>query len=88
MVSKEITIHYIKGLHARPAAMFVQKADSYKSSVWIEKDDEWRVNAKSLVSVLALGITQGMTITLIADGVDEAEAIDGLTQWFEKGFAD
>lgn len=88
MVSRDITIQYIKGLHARPAALFVQKADSYKSSIWIEKDEEWRVNAKSLVSVLALGITQGTTITLIADGIDEEAAIDGLCAWFEDGFAD
>lgn len=77
MVSREITITNDVGLHARPATFFIQKANSYKSSVWIEKDDR-RVNAKSLLGVLSMGVVKGTVVTLIADGEDEAETLDGL----------
>lgn len=77
MISKDITIVNNVGLHARPATFFIQKANSYKASIWIEKDDR-RVNAKSLLGVLSMGIVKGTVVTLIADGVDEAEAIEGL----------
>ena len=73
------------GLHARPATFFIQKANSYKSSIWVEKDDR-SVNAKSLLGVLSLGIVNGMTITLVADGPDEREALDGLKELIENGF--
>ena len=58
------------GLHARPATFFIQRANSFKSSIWVEKDER-RVNAKSLLGVLSLGIVKGTKITLIADGTDE-----------------
>lgn len=77
MVSLNVTIKNSVGLHARPATFFVQKANSYKSSIWVEKDD-YRVNAKSLLGVLSLGIVKGMAITLIADGADENAAVEGL----------
>jgi phosphocarrier protein len=75
------------GLHARPATFFIQKANTFKSSVWIEKDDR-KVNAKSLLGVLSLGIAKGMVVTLIADGVDENEAVDGLINLVQTGLAD
>ena len=74
MFIKDVTVKNQVGLHSRPATFFIQKANSYKSSIWVEKDDR-RVNAKSLLGVLSLGIVKGMTITLIADGNDEAEAL-------------
>jgi phosphocarrier protein len=77
MLLREIAIVNDVGLHARPATFFIQKANSYKASIWIEKEDR-RVNAKSLLGVLSMGIVKGTVITLIADGEDEAEAIDGL----------
>ena len=87
MISKNVTIVNSVGLHARPATFFIQKANSYKSSIWVEKEDR-RVNAKSLLGVLSLGIVKGMTITLIADGSDEAEALDGLATLIDTGFAE
>ncbi|MBS5734002.1 MAG: HPr family phosphocarrier protein [Clostridiales bacterium] len=87
MVSRNITIKNSVGLHARPATFFIQKANSYKSYVWVEKDDR-RVNAKSLLGVLSLGITKGMEVTLIADGPDEVEALNGLEELVETGFED
>lgn len=77
MVSRNVTIQNSVGLHARPATFFIQKANAFNCSVWVEKDDR-RVNAKSLLGVLSLGITKGMTVTLIADGTDENEAVDAL----------
>ena len=86
MISREVTITNSIGLHARPATFFIQKANAYKSSVWVEKDDR-RVNAKSLLGVLSHGIAQGMTILLIADGQDEEDALNGLSDLINTGFA-
>jgi phosphocarrier protein len=77
MISREVTITNSIGLHARPATFFIQKANAYKASVWVEKEDR-RVNAKSLLGVLSLAISCGSTVTIIADGPDEAEPISGL----------
>ena len=85
MITRDVTIQNNVGLHARPATFFIQKANSYKSSIWVEKDDR-RVNAKSLLGVLSLGIIKGMTVTLIADGPDENEALDGLSELITTGF--
>ena len=87
MVRKDETITNNIGLHARPATFFIQKANTYKSSVWIEKDDR-KVNAKSLLGVLSMGIAKGMTVTLIADGQDETTAVDGLAQLIQTGFVE
>ena len=87
MISRSVVIQNSVGLHARPATFFVQKANSYKSSIWVEKDD-CRVNAKSLLGVLSLGISKGTAITLIADGADEVEAIDGLVALVDGEFGE
>ena len=87
MISRSVTIHNSVGLHARPATFFVQKANSFKSSMWVEKED-CRVNAKSLLGVLSLGISKGTAITLIADGVDENNAIDGLAELIDSDFGE
>ena len=87
MISREVLISNNIGLHARPATFFIQKANSFKSSVWVEKEER-RVNAKSLLGVLSLGIVKGMTITVIAEGPDENEAVDGLIELVNTGFGD
>ena len=87
MCVKDVVIHNQVGLHARPATFFIQKANEYKSSIWVEKDER-KVNAKSLLGVLSLGIVGGTTIKIIADGSDEKEALDGLVSLVESGFAD
>ena len=87
MLSKEITLVNSVGLHARPATFFIQKANSYRCSVWIENNSR-RSNAKSLLGVLSLGVRQGDSVTLIADGIDENEAIEGLCSLILSGFAD
>lgn len=85
MISRDVIIKNNVGLHARPATFFIQKANSFKSSIWIEKDDR-RVNAKSLLGVLSLGIVKGMTVTLYADGADETDALDELAALIDTGF--
>ena len=87
MLTKNITIQNTVGLHARPATYFIQKANSFKSSIWVENSDR-RANAKSLLGVLSLGIAKGDIITILADGVDEQEAVDGLVDLILKGFND
>ncbi len=87
MISRSVTIKNSVGLHARPATFFIQKANSYKSSIWVEKED-CRVNAKSLLGVLSLGITKDTEITIIADGGDESLAIEGLVNLIEGELAE
>lgn len=77
MLSRNVKIVNEVGLHARPATFFVQKANTFKSSIWIEKEDR-RVNAKSLLGVLSMAVVKGSELTLIADGDDENEAINEL----------
>ena len=87
MFVKEVSVKNQVGLHARPATLFIQKANEFKSSVWVEKDER-RVNAKSLLGVLSLGIVGGTTIRIMADGSDEEQAVDGLVKLVESGFAE
>ncbi len=87
MVSKAIVVQNQVGLHARPATFFIQKSNEFKSSIWVEKDER-RVNAKSLLGVLSLGITKGTEITIIADGSDEKDAIDALENLVETNFSE
>lgn len=85
MYMKEVTVNNQVGLHARPATFFIQKANEFKASIWVEKDER-RVNAKSLLGVLSLGVVKGTTISLIADGTDEQEAVDALVELFSNNF--
>ena len=87
MYVKEVSVQNQVGLHARPATFFIQKANEYKSSVWVEKEER-RVNAKSLLGVLSLGIVGGTKIKIIADGADEQQAVEGLVKLVESGFSD
>jgi phosphocarrier protein len=87
MISKEVTINNQVGLHARPATFFIQKANEFKSSIWVEKEER-RVNAKSLLGVLSLGIVKGTAITIIADGADEEEAITTLSELIDSDFSE
>lgn len=84
MVTRKITMQNGVGLHAGPASLFIKKANSFKCSIWVEKDD-CRVNAKSLLGVLSLGICKGTSITIIADGNDENLAVEGLCELIESG---
>ena len=85
MFMKEVAVQNQIGLHARPATFFIQKANEFKASIWVEKEER-RVNAKSLLGVLSLGIVGGTSIRIIADGPDEQAAVDALVALVESGF--
>ena len=87
MFIKQATVNNQVGLHARPATFFIQKANEFKSIIWIEKDER-RVNAKSLLGVLSLGIVKGSVVDLIADGPDEKEAVTALADLIACDFAE
>lgn len=87
MFVKDVLVQNQVGLHARPATFFIQKANEYKSSIWVERDER-RVNAKSLLGVLSLGIIGGVTVKIIADGPDEQEAVKGLVDLIATCFND
>ncbi|MCC8047732.1 MAG: HPr family phosphocarrier protein [Oscillospiraceae bacterium] len=88
MVTKSVTVNNQVGLHARPATFFIQKANEFKCSIWVEKEDDRKVNAKSLLGVLSLGIVCGTTINIIADGVDEEKAVNTLADLVNNQFAE
>ncbi len=87
MYVKDVTVQNQVGLHARPATFFIQKANEFKSSIWVEKEER-RVNAKSLLGVLSLGIMGNTNIRVIADGPDDEQAVDELVKLVESGFAE
>ncbi len=87
MFIREAVVDNQVGLHARPATFFIQKANEFKSSIWIEKNER-RVNAKSLLGVLSLGIVKGSAINIIADGADEKEAVDTLVDLISSNFSE
>ena len=87
MFVKDVVVQNQVGLHARPATFFIQKANEFKSSIWVEKEER-RVNAKSLLGVLSLGIVGNTSIRVIADGADEEAAVDALVKLVESGFAE
>ena len=87
MYMKDVKVQNKIGLHARPATFFIQKAKEYKSAIWVEREER-RVNAKSLLGVLSLGIVGGASIRILADGPDEQDAVNGLVQLIETGFAE
>ena len=87
MFSQEVQVTNQVGLYARPATFFIQCANGFKSTILVEKEER-KVNAKNLLGILSLSITKGTTITLIADGVDEVEAVNALTDLIQSNFSD
>jgi phosphocarrier protein HPr len=87
MISRCITIKNKTGLHARPASVFIQTANKFKSSILIEHKNKI-YNAKSMVMVLSAGLGCGSEIILKADGDDEAVAMETLHALFEQGFGE
>ena len=87
MYTEKSVVKCESGLHNRQATFFIQKANEFRSSIWIEVDDR-KINAKSLLGVLSLGIVKGTTITLIADGADEKEAVGALVDLVKDNFGE
>ncbi len=87
MFVKDVVVQNQVGLHARPATFFIQKANEFKSAIWVEKEER-RINAKSLLGVLSLGIVGGSQIRIIAEGTDEEAAVTELARLVDSGFAE
>lgn len=87
MYEKEVVIQNQVGLHARPATFFIQKANEFRSNIWVEKEER-KVSAKSLLGVLSLGITKGTSIKIVAEGSDETDAVNALAQLIGSDFAE
>ncbi|MEA3320445.1 MAG: HPr family phosphocarrier protein [Bacillota bacterium] len=83
MVQKQVDVRLKTGLQARPAALFVQEANRFSSEVFLEKDGK-KVNAKSIMGLMSLAISTGATITLIANGHDEEDAIAALAEYVQQ----
>ena len=77
MISKEIVVSCESGLHNKQATYFVQKANEFTCSIWLETGSR-KMNAKSLLGIMSMGILSGMTITLSASGEGEQEALEAL----------
>lgn len=85
MLKKDFTILNKMGLHARPAALFVKKANTFQSEIWVEKDDE-NVNGKSIMALMMLAAGYNDSITLQVEGADEAKAMEELGAIINAGF--
>jgi phosphocarrier protein len=83
MVERDIIIRNKTGLHARPAAVVVQKANDFNSTIFLEKDED-RVNAKSIMGVMMLAAGEGSRIKIIAEGEDELEAVETISSLLES----
>ncbi|GBF10195.1 HPr family phosphocarrier protein [Tepidibacillus sp. HK-1] len=87
MLSKQVIINNETGLHARPASMLVKEASKYQSEITITVDDK-EANAKSIMSVLALGAKKGQTVQIRVNGLDEENALQGVHSLFEQNFGE
>ena len=83
MYMEKTVVKCESGLHNKQATFFIQKANDFKSSIWIEAEER-KINAKSLLGVLSMAIVTGTEVTLSAEGVDEEEAVRTLAGMLEK----
>ena len=90
MYSKCVIMRNPSGLHARPASEFVAKAKGFQSKISVRRpgDDSFRGNAKSIIIMLSMGVGQGESIEILADGPDEQQAVESLTALVESGFGE
>ena len=83
MINKEVVVRCESGLHNRQATYFVQKANEFESSIWLESGSR-KMNAKSLLGIMSLGIVTGTTVTLSAIGTDEEAAVAALEALLQR----
>ena len=83
MIQKEVVVKCESGLHNRQATYFVQKANEYSSSVWLESENR-KMNAKSLLGIMSLGVITGASVTLSAEGSDEEAAVSALESLLQR----
>ena len=87
MYQKTVTVKNATGLHARPASMFIAEAKKFESKITLTRDGD-SINAKSMVKLLTLGVCQGQSVTLSAEGSDEQTAVEVLSALIESGFGE
>lgn len=83
MYNKEIVVRCESGLHNKQVTYFVQKANEFKSSIWLESESR-KMNAKSLLGIMSLGVVTGATVTLSAEGPDAEEAVNALEALLQR----
>ena len=83
MYNKEVVVRCESGLHNKQATYFVQKANEFNSNIWLESDNR-KMNAKSLLGIMSLGIITGTTVTLSADGSDAENAVNALENLLQR----
>ena len=83
MFNKEVIVRCDSGLHNKQVTYFVQKANEFKSSIWLESENR-RMNAKSLLGIMSLGIVTGAVVTLSADGADAEDAVNALETMLQR----
>ncbi|MCD8248254.1 MAG: HPr family phosphocarrier protein [Lachnospiraceae bacterium] len=83
MIKKPITVQLASGLEARPAAVLVQVASQYESKIYVETGDK-KVNAKSIMGMMTLGLSAGSSVTVTADGNDEETAIENIEKYLSS----
>ena len=83
MCNREVIVRCESGLHNKQVTYFVQKANEFRSSVWLESENR-RMNAKSLLGIMSLGIVTGAVVTLSADGTDEEDAVNALESMLQR----
>ena len=83
MFNKEVVVRCESGLHKRQATYFVQKANEFESSIWLEYGSR-RMNAKSLLGIMSLGVVTGTTVTLSASGPDAESAVNALDELLQR----
>lgn len=83
MITRPVTVKHSKGLDARPIALLVQEASQYASQVYIQVDGR-KINAKSIMGMMSLTLSEGEEVTVVADGADETVAAEGIETFFSK----
>ena len=83
MLNKEVIVRCESGLHNKQVTYFVQKANEFKSSIWLESENR-RMNAKSLLGIMSLGIVTGAVVTLSAHGEDAEDAVNALESMLQR----
>ena len=83
MFNKDVVVRCESGLHNKQATYFVQKANEFESNIWLESGSR-KMNAKSLLGIMSLGIVTGSTVTLIASGSDAEDALNALETLLQR----
>ena len=83
MFNKEVIVRCDSGLHNKQVTYFVQKANEFRSSIWLESENR-RMNAKSLLGIMSMGIVTGAAVTLIAEGPDAEDAVNALELMLQR----